>query len=321
MKVKIGSEFVIWDRYKNRVELYTSIQQKLKHKDQMNMICALCGTPLTSTDMLVGKNKLADGGYLCAGCFNKAITVNRDLINTLDQFYFAEINGMLLKSKIDASQNPGGFQYGNTNSYEYDAPTRLDEIKDQIVALNVRLSVLANEEVNELDKVLDKDERLIAIAECIDMSSSREGILFSTQKRVVFMDKKFLGGVVKNEFTHQNIISVDQAENLLYSVLRINTRGGAADFKLHNKSDGRAFCTIVNGQINEPAKPTYQQPAQPQSFYQNTQTSTPQNSARSPKESAEAIFEQLEKLGKLRQMGVLSEEEFSSQKAKLLERL
>ncbi|OCA71950.1 hypothetical protein BBI01_07280 [Chryseobacterium artocarpi] len=287
----------------------------------MNMICALCGTPLTSTDMLVGKNKLADGGYLCAECFNKAISVNRDLINTLDQFYFAEINGMLLKSKIDASQNPGGFQYGTTNSYEYDAPTRLDEIKDQIVALNVRLSVLANEEVNELDKVLDKDERLIAIAECIDMSSSREGILFSTQKRVVFMDKKFLGGVVKNEFTHQNIISVDQAENLLYSVLRINTRGGTADFKLHNKSDGRAFCTIVNGQINEPVKSTYQQPAQPQSFYQNTQASTPQNTAGSPKESTEVIFEQLEKLGKLRQMGVLSEEEFSSQKAKLLERL
>ncbi|MDN3692879.1 DUF4428 domain-containing protein [Chryseobacterium tructae] len=97
----------------------------------MNTICALCGTPLTSTDMLVGKNKLADGGYLCAECFNKAITINRDLINNLHQFYFAEITGMFLKSKIDGSQSSGTPSSGAGN-YEYDAPTRLDEIKTRL---------------------------------------------------------------------------------------------------------------------------------------------------------------------------------------------
>lgn len=287
----------------------------------MNTICALCGTSLTSTDMLLGNNKLADGGYLCTECFKKAVTINRDLINTLDQFYFAEITGMFLKSKIDASQNPGGFQYTETTNYGYDAPTRLDEIKDQIVALNARLSVLANEEVNELDKVLERDERLIAIAECIDLQSKREGIIFSTQKRVVFMDKKFLGGVVKNEFTFQNIISIDQEENLLYSVLKVNTRGGMAGFKLHNKSDGRTFCNLISGHLNYAERSMNQQPRQPQSLYQNMAAPTPQSSSNTSKESPEMIFEQLEKLGKLKEMGVLSEEEFSSQKAKLLARL
>lgn len=287
----------------------------------MNTICALCGTPLTSTDMLVGKNKLADGGYLCAECFNKATTINRDLINNLDQFYFAEITGMFLKNKIDASQNPGSSAYSGGGTYEYDAPTRLDEIKDQIVALKARLSVLANEEVNELDKVLDQNERLIAIAECINLHNNREGIIFSTQWRVIFMDKKFLGGVVKNEYTHKDIVSLDQVENLLYSVLRVNTRGGTMEFKLHNKSDGRSFCDNVNGQIREPEKSSYQQPVQPQSFFQNVQNPAPQSSSNAPKASSDDIFEQLEKLGKLRQMGVLSEDEFSIQKAKLLERL
>lgn len=287
----------------------------------MNTICALCGTPLTSTDMLVGKNKLADGGYLCAECFNKATTINRDLINNLDQFYFAEITGMFLKNKIDASQNPGSSAYSGGGAYEYDAPTRLDEIKDQIVALKARLSVLANEEVNELDKVLDQNERLIAIAECINLHNNREGIIFSTQWRVIFMDKKFLGGVVKNEYTHKDIVSLDQVENLLYSVLRVNTRGGTMEFKLHNKSDGRSFCDNVNGQIREPEKSSYQQPVQPQSFFQNIQNPAPQSSSNATKSSSEDIFEQLEKLGKLRQMGVLSEDEFSIQKAKLLERL
>ncbi|MBP2615370.1 PH domain-containing protein [Chryseobacterium jejuense] len=292
----------------------------------MNTICALCGTPLTSTDMLVGKNKLADGGYLCAECFNKAITINRELTHNLHQFYFAEITGMFLKSKIDASQNPGSSPYSGSSNYEYDAPTRLDEIKDQIVALKARLSVLANEEVNELDKVLDHNERLIAIAECINLHNNREGIIFSTQWRVIFMDKKFLGGVVKNEYTHKDITSLDQVENLLYSVLRVNTRGGAVEFKLHNKSDGRSFCDIVNGQIREPDRPFHQKATEPQSFFQNVQNTAPQSisnqsASNTPKNSSEDIFEQLEKLGKLRQMGVLSEEEFSIQKAKLLERL
>ncbi|MCJ7932164.1 MAG: PH domain-containing protein [Chryseobacterium sp.] len=207
----------------------------------MNMICALCGTPLTSADMLVGKNKLADGGCLCAPCFDKAITINRDLINTLDQYYFAEITGMILKSKIDAGQHLTSSSHIGANRYEYDAPTRLDEIKDQIVALNARLSILANEEVNELDNVLDNDEKLVAIAEGINLQNNREGIIFSTQKRVVFIDKKFLGGVVKNEFIHQNIISVDLTDNLLYSILKINTTGETTEFKLHNKNDGKVL--------------------------------------------------------------------------------
>ncbi|UKB81642.1 hypothetical protein [Chryseobacterium sp. MEBOG07] len=166
----------------------------------MNTICALCGTPLTATDMLVGKNKLADGGYLCAGCFTKAVNINRDLINNLDQFYFAEITGMILKSKIDADQSQGGSQYTAGSRYEYDAPTRLDEIKDQIVALNARLSVLANEEVKELPTVLDRDERLLAIAEGIDLQSNREGIIFSTQKRVAFIDKNFWEELLRMNF-------------------------------------------------------------------------------------------------------------------------
>jgi hypothetical protein len=55
----------------------------------MNMICALCGT--YGYRYACGKNKLADGGYLCAECFTKAVRINQDLINNLDQFYFAEI--------------------------------------------------------------------------------------------------------------------------------------------------------------------------------------------------------------------------------------
>lgn len=284
------------------------------------MICALCGTPLTATDMLVGKNKLADGGYLCAECFTKAVRINQDLINNLDQFYFAEITGMILKSKIDASQNPGEAQYSGGSNYAYDAPTRLDEIKDQIVALNARLSVLANEEVNELGNILDRDEKILAIAEGIDLQSKREGIIFSTQKRVAFIDKKFLGGVVKNEFSLQSISSIDHTENLLYSILKINSNIGIAEFKLHNKNDGRAFTGINrNFRYSEPLK----QDARPLQAFSQTIPGLAQENVYSTanKEASGTVFEQLEKLGKLKEMGVLTDAEFAEQKKKLLDKL
>lgn len=286
----------------------------------MNMICALCGTPLTATDMLVGKNKLADGGYLCAECFTKAVRINQDLINNLDQFYFAEITGMILKSKIDASQNPGEAQYSGGSNYAYDAPTRLDEIKDQIVALNARLSVLANEEVNELANILDRDEKILAIAEGIDLQSKREGIIFSTQKRVAFIDKKFLGGIVKNEFSLQSIFSIDHTENLLYSILKINSNIGIAEFKLHNKNDGRAFTGINrNFRYSEPLK---QESSPLQAFSQTIPGLTQENVySTANKEASGNVFEQLEKLGKLKEMGVLTDAEFAEQKKKLLDKL
>lgn len=287
----------------------------------MNTICALCGTPLTATDMLVGKNKLADGGYLCAGCFTKAVNINRDLINNLDQFYFAEITGMILKSKIDAGQSQGASQYTAGGHYEYDAPTRLDEIKDQIVALNARLSVLANEEVKELPAVLDRDERLLAIAEGIDLQSNREGIIFSTQKRVAFIDKKFLGGVVKNEFQIQDISSIEHIENLLYSILKINTYGGSTQFKLHNKNDGRAFSNVKSKSMNYSENEFRADPSPLHAFSQTIPDLVQENVYSTNKEDSGTILEQLEKLGKLRESGILTDAEFAEQKKKLLDKL
>ncbi len=289
----------------------------------MDTICALCGTPLTSTDMLVGKNKLADGGYLCAGCFTKAITINRDLVNTLDQFYFAEITGMFLKSKIDASQKTSGPSYSGGSSYEYDAPSRLDEIKDQIVALNARLSVLANEEVNVLDTVLDKNENLLAIAECIYLQNNREGIVFATPWRVVFIDKKILGGIVRNEFPIREIISVDHIESLMYSILKVNIKGASAEFKLHNKSDGRTFSNVVNGNIQYPERYQNPQTESLPTFQHNIPGLVQENvyTTNTNKEDSATVFEQLEKLGKLREIGVLTEQEFAEQKKKLLDKL
>ncbi|GAA4166542.1 hypothetical protein GCM10022217_40510 [Chryseobacterium ginsenosidimutans] len=310
----------------------------------MNNICGLCGTPLTAMDTVLGENKLADGHILCNKCLNQATNINKDIVNNLNQFFLPEIRGIILQGKIGESENPVTSQVSdvqnNVNqSFGFGgAVTRLDEIKDQIVALNARLSIFVNDEVKELANVLDRDEKLIAVAEGLTVPGKVEGLIFSTQKRVVFIDKKFFGNVQKDEYFHQNIRSIDHIENLLYSSLKILTKnGGAAEFKLHTKSDGRTFLNAVNSYLNGSVKQSPQQQQQQQiqassfnlynlptsesPFQQSAPKPAPSSSSHVNKESTEVIFEQLEKLGKLREMGVLTEEEFAEQKKKLLERL
>ncbi|WP_415327518.1 PH domain-containing protein [Chryseobacterium sp. MMS23-Vi53] len=322
----------------------------------MSTICALCGNPLTSMDTLLGENKLSDGQILCNKCLNEATNVNKELVNNLATYNLAEIRGILLQGKLGIYEEPElpqvtGFQQNinlssnsGESSYQYraDAPSRLDEIKDQIVALNARLSIFVNMEVNELEKILDKDERLIAIAEGKYLYNNQEGIVISTQKRVVFFDKKFFGGVDKNEFLLEKISSIDYDTGLLTSELKIRTAAGTAEFKLYNKTAAQIFCDAVKNYLGRPANQVQQTQSfqskapEPQSSFNNLyntkrpetqsyQQSVPQQKVQPtsnvPKESAEVIFQQLEKLGKLREMGVLTEEEFAEQKKKLLERL
>ncbi|WP_081411618.1 PH domain-containing protein [Chryseobacterium gregarium] len=309
----------------------------------MNNICGLCGAPLTSMDTLLGENKLADGHILCNKCLNQATEINKDIVGHLEQLFLPEIRGIILQGKIGAFESPTASQVPDvqnnvTRSFGFGgATTRLDSIQDQIVALNARLSIFADAEVKELVNVLDGDELLTAIAEGLTIPDKVEGLIFSTQKRVVFIDKKFFGNLQKDDYLYQNISSVEHTESLLYSTLKIFAKNGsAAEFKLHNKNDGKNFSNAVNNYINGSVKqPVQQQQQQIQAssfniynlpvsdsvFPQSTPKPVQQSSPEIRKESAEVIFEQLEKLGKLREIGVLTEDEFAEQKKKLLERL
>jgi len=308
----------------------------------MNTICGLCGNPLTSMDTAAGENKLADGHLLCNKCLNQAAVLNKDVITNLSQFFLPEIRGIILQGKIGGSENPvsSNFQDAGAPTFGFGGiPTRFDEIQDQIVALNARLSILANGEVKELVNILERDERLTAIAEALTIPGKIEGVIFSTYKRVVFIDKKLLGNVQIDEYPHHNIRSVEHVESLLYSTLRIISKNGSsAEFKLHNKGDGRnfsnAFNQYLNGNSGQSASQQQQQQIQASSFnlynlpdqessfhHKSSHETVSQNASEEKKESPEVIIHQLEKLGKLRELGVLTEQEFAEQKKKLLERL
>ena len=160
----------------------------------MNTDCALCGLPLTSMDTLLGENKLSDGGALCNKCLNKATNINKDLVSDLANYTLVQIRDIVLRESIEEEEplepeiptpvmtTQSSFQVSSTT----ETPSRLDEIKNQIASLNARLSIFVNSEVNELVNVLDKNEKIIAIAEGKYLYNNLEGILVSTESRVVF---------------------------------------------------------------------------------------------------------------------------------------
>jgi hypothetical protein len=140
--------------------------------------------------------------------------------------------------------------------------------------------------------------------------------------------------VQKDEYLFENIRSVDHVESLLYSTLKIFSKNGsAAEFKLHNKNDGKNFCNAVNqylnGTISQSASQQQQQqqqqiqsssynlynmPVSENPFQKPADSNPVQQNSGVPKEAPEVIFEQLEKLGKLREMGVLTDQNLQNRR-------
>lgn len=296
----------------------------------MNTSCALCGTPLTLMDTVLGENKLSDGGILCNKCLNKATAINKDLVHSLMNYNLTEIRDLTWgesieeveeieeETVVETSVSHTSITFSHTSvrfSIGKTKPTRFDEIQEQIFALNVKLSSSVNDEIDELVKILDTDEKLVAIADAKYLYNNANGLLVATQRRLVFLNKKFFGGVYKKEFPHQNINTVLDDTGEKDSSLKILTKGPTADFILNGSNSAQLFCKAIEGYIKNSEhiqKPQLTQPELKTSAFQPSQ---------SVQEDPSTVFDKLEKLGRLRENGILAEEEFAEQKKKLLNKL
>lgn len=178
--------------------------------------------------------------------------------------------------------------------------TRLTEIKAQIENLHLDniSSFLARKEVNELPNVLFAHEVVLAIMQ--GTYENRTGILVATQERVVFIDKGILYGLKVEDFPYDKISSIQFETGLIFGEIIIMASGNKARIKDVTKNRVKPFADLVRTRISELSKKVVE-PAQ--AVVINNQFD---------------LAEQLEKLAKLRDNGVLTEEEFQVQKSKLL---
>ncbi|WP_228452181.1 PH domain-containing protein [Chryseobacterium sp. c4a] len=289
----------------------------------MNTSCALCVTPLTIMDTVLGENKLSDGGILCNKCLNKATAVNSDLVNSLINYSLIEIRDLVWSASIEETEevveepvvetttSRTTMTFSHTVQFTIDKPkpTRSDEIKEQIATLNSNLNASLGNQIRELEKILDQDERILAIEKGSYMQENNEGVLVATQRRMIFIYKRIFGNINKDEFVYHTITNVLYGSGDGTSLLKIyiNTSSNVkANIVLDNKESAKLFYETIKNYINIPEKRVKQHSAHPVSLQ---------------KEDPSTVFDKLEKLGKLRENGILTEEEFTEQKKKLLNKL
>lgn len=241
--------------------------------------CILCETSLGFTNRpTFGQGKLKDGNEICFPCFKKfGGTVSK----------FKEMSTIELKDYISSK-----------NQATENSNNRLTEIKQQIQNLKLSnvSSFLGRREINELPNILASVEIIDNVAQ--GTYNNSQGILVSTNRRLLFVDKGMLYGLKVEDFPLDKITSIQYETGLLLGGIKIHTSGNIAKIENVEKATARSFAEFVRDKLSQPKETNIT------------------NIISEP-----SVLDQLEKLAKLKENGILTEEEFLEQKKKLLEKL
>lgn len=247
--------------------------------------CAMCSEELKFGNTPVfGSGKLNDGNIVCMKCSNKIMKINSSLALKLKNYSLDDINNLLKESE-------------NTPHIK-DSAAELNNIIQQINDLNysdLTIKYLLNKkETKSLHKILAPEE-------CIDNMvegwyNDSTGILVSTNRRLLFVDKGLIYGLKVEDFPLDKISSIQYETGLMFGKIKIYTSGNMAEIKNVNKSYTRLFAEFVRDKLSKT---------------NIAEINSPQPS----------MLDQLEKLAKLRDNGIITIEEFGEQKKKILDRL
>jgi hypothetical protein len=244
--------------------------------------CGICSVKLKfSNKPTFGSGKLNDGNIICTSCFKKISKIDSKLALRLKNHSLTEIQSL--------------FQDKEEN--EKFQTERLSAIKSEIKNLNLSniSSFFGRKEINELPQILAKDEKIDNIIQ--GTYNNGNGILVSTNRRLVFIDKGMLYGIKVEDFPLDKISSIQYETGMILAKVKIHTSGNIASIDNVEKASSRLFAESVRDKLSKPKETISQNNSEPN------------------------ILEQLEKLGKLKDNGILTEAEFNEQKVKLLEKL
>lgn len=173
--------------------------------------------------------------------------------------------------------------------------TRQQQIEYQIKKCGAN-SFLNRKEVKELPHILWEDETVEKIVQGFYKSGT--GILVASNKRLIFIDKGMLYGLAVEDFPYDKITSIQYKTGLVLGNITIFASGNNAVIDNIQKGEVKPFAEYVRARI--------------------TVISQHASAPPTPTPPQEDMISKLERLGVLREKGILSEEEFKEQKAKLL---
>ena len=179
---------------------------------------------------------------------------------------------------------------------------RLKEIKHQLKLAKANLSIFAKGEIKELPHLLATDEPVLAVTDAQFVKTMDAGILLVTPKRMISVSKAMFRLAKVHDYPNETIREVSFKNHFMSPVIRLHTETRVVEFECFcDKQDAEVFYDFIEKIYNK----SHQQKIE---------------EAKAAAVSG-TVLEQLEKLAALRENGVLTEEEFSTQKKKLLEKL
>lgn len=182
--------------------------------------------------------------------------------------------------------------------------SELDRLIEELAAskLNSRMGV--RKELRKLPSLLNDRERVITLA--AGLYDEVNGLVVATDRRVMFVGEGVLRSRLE-DFPYEKISSVQTEKGLMLGSLIIFASGNKAVIKNMAKDRAAEFGDYVRSRISTPAVSQLH--------------TAPRPRPPPPSEADRDVYEQLRKLGELRDMGVLTDEEFAEKKADLLDRL
>lgn len=171
----------------------------------------------------------------------------------------------------------------------------LEEVKVQFKAANVTDTYGTKKEINELPKVLANDENIKYATSGLLNGST--WLITCTNKRILFLDKGMLYGLKQVDIPLEKVNSISYSTGLVLG--KIEVWDGASKMVIENvsKSTVKIFVDAVNTAREE----------------LNNNSNSQNNTS-----SGQDVVTQLEKLAGLKEKGILTDEEFQKQKAKIL---
>jgi hypothetical protein len=152
-------------------------------------------------------------------------------------------------------------------------------------------------EIGYLHEVLVPDEGILAITS--GFHDGNTWLVTVTDRRVIFLDKGMVFGLKQMEMPLSQISAVSHKVGLVLGRIEVSTSGGSKVIDNIDKTDVVKVAQILSDLINKEKQP------------QPTNTL----SASDPPVD---IVSQLERLVSLKERGVLTDEEFAQQKARIL---
>lgn len=167
----------------------------------------------------------------------------------------------------------------------------IEKALEQMDGVNKKLFV--RREIKDLPNILWENETLEKIAD--GMLGNSTGVLVATNSRLIFLNKKFYGGMEVIDYDYSQISSIEYETGWVFGKITIYSHGVKAKIEQMEKMYVRDIAEYVRARI-----------------------SAPKEHANVKKEEVRSVVDQLKELKGLMDEGILSEEEFKREKEKIL---